>query len=292
MTKLSTVDAIPSVNFHLWEPCNMKCGFCFATFQDVKRQVLPKGHMGRNDCLSVIEKIAEAGFRKINFAGGEPTLCPWLPDLVGRAGELGMTTAVVTNGTGISVEWLETVQEFLGWATLSIDTVDEEKMKVIGRTTRRGPLTEVEYLRIAGLVREFDIRLKVNTVVSSVNWEEDFTGFIAQVRPERWKLLQVLPVRGQNDMQVGKFVVSEDQFGCYVERNRKVEDLGIVVIPESNELMSGSYVMVDPAGRFFDNVDGFHNYSRFILRVGVDEALKDISVVPERFIQRGGRYEW
>ena len=292
MTKLSTVDAIPSVNFHLWEPCNMKCGFCFATFRDVKQQVLPKGHMGRNDCLSAIEKIAEAGFRKINFAGGEPTLCPWLSDLVRRASELGMTTAVVTNGTGISVEWLETVQEFLDWATLSIDTVDEEKMKVIGRTTRRGPLTEVEYLRIAGLVCEFDIRLKVNTVVSSVNWEEDFTGFIAQVRPERWKLFQVLPIRGQNDMQVGKFVVSEDQFGCYVERNRKVEDLGIVVIPESNELMSGSYVMVDPAGRFFDNVDGFHNYSRFILRVGVDEALKDISVVPERFIQRGGRYEW
>ena len=212
--------------------------------------------------------------------------------MIGRAGELGMTTAVVTNGTGISVEWLETVQEFLDWATVSIDTVEEEKMKIIGRTTRRGPLTEAEYLRIAGLVREFDIRLKVNTVVSSVNWEEDFTGFIAQFRPERWKLLQVLPIRGQNDMQVGKFVVSEDQFGCYVERNRKVEDLGIVVIPESNELMSGSYVMVDPAGRFFDNVDGFHNYSRFILRVGVDEALKDISLVPERFIQRGGRYEW
>lgn len=22
---------IPSVNFHLWKPCNMKCNFCFAT---------------------------------------------------------------------------------------------------------------------------------------------------------------------------------------------------------------------------------------------------------------------
>ena len=72
MTNLSAIHTIPSVNFHLWEPCNMKCGFCFATFQDVKRQVLPKGHMGRNDCLSVIEKIAEAGFRKINFAEASP----------------------------------------------------------------------------------------------------------------------------------------------------------------------------------------------------------------------------
>ena len=56
--------------------------------------------------------------------------------------------------------------------------------------------------------------------------------------------------------------------------------------------MSGSYVMIDPAGRFFDNVDGFHNYNRFILKVGVMEALRDISVVPERFVQRGGHYGW
>ena len=36
---------IPSVNFHLWKSCNMKCRFCFATFQDVGRDVLPKGHL-------------------------------------------------------------------------------------------------------------------------------------------------------------------------------------------------------------------------------------------------------
>lgn len=38
------------------------------------------------------------GFRTINFAGGEPTLCPWLPDLLRRAKELNLTTAIVTNG--------------------------------------------------------------------------------------------------------------------------------------------------------------------------------------------------
>ena len=41
-------------------------------------------------------------------------------------------------------------------------------------------------------------------------------------------------------------------------------------MPESNELMRGSYVMVDPAGRFFDNVEGGHTYSRPILEVGVE----------------------
>ena len=69
----------PSVNFHLWEPCNMRCRFCFATFQDVRQSVLPKGHLPREDALRVTEALAEH-FEKITFAGGEPLLCPWLPD--------------------------------------------------------------------------------------------------------------------------------------------------------------------------------------------------------------------
>ena len=73
---------IPSVNFHLWKPCNMKCRFCFATFQDVGQDALPKGHLPREDCLTVVDALAKAGFDKINFAGREPTLCPWLPDLI------------------------------------------------------------------------------------------------------------------------------------------------------------------------------------------------------------------
>ena len=123
---------IPSVNFHLWKPCNMKCRFCFATFQDVGRDVLPKGHLPREGCLSVVDALASAGFVKINFAGGEPTLCTWLPDLIQRAKELGCTTSIVTNGSRISPEWLNCVGDSLDWATLSIDTLDPQKLEELG----------------------------------------------------------------------------------------------------------------------------------------------------------------
>ena len=88
---MSIATKVPSVNYHLWKPCNMKCKFCFATFQDLDPSVLPEGHLGREDCISVVEALAHAGFQKINFAGGEPTLCPWLPDLIMLAKELGLT---------------------------------------------------------------------------------------------------------------------------------------------------------------------------------------------------------
>ena len=62
------------------------------------------------------------------------------------------------------------------------------------------------------------------------------------------------------------------------------------MVPESNDLMTGSYVMVDPHGRFFDNVEGHHTYSDPILDVGIVAALKDVSVDVNLFEQRGGIY--
>ena len=285
---------VPSINYHLWEPCNMKCGFCFATFQDVKREMdLPKGHLSKEECISVVDRIAEFGFEKINFAGGEPTLCPWLPDLIARAKAHEMTTSIVTNGSRITDTWLDALNGSLDWVGLSIDTVDPEKLIHLGRAVGgKIPITETEYLDIIRAIKQRGIRLKINTVVTSITWQEDFTEFIRLAKPERWKLLQALAVKGQNDAFIADFTVAAEEFEAYVQRNRIVEDDGISVTPESNEAMTESYVMVDPAGRFFDNAQGFYRYSTPILRVGVAEALKQVSIDPEQFRQREGEYDW
>lgn len=285
---------VPSVNFHLWEPCNMDCGFCFATFQDVKEEMnLPKGHLPEEKCLLLVDQISEFGFEKINFAGGEPTLCPWLPKLITQAKEHGMTTSIVTNGSRITDQWLDNLNGSLDWIGLSIDTVDPEKSVRIGRAVAgKIPITEERYLDIIGKIKRHGIRLKINTVVNSVNWEEDLTPFIELAKPERWKLFQVLPVKGQNDGHFADFEITTKQFEAYVQRNRIVEDYGINIVPESNEAMTESYVMIDPAGRFFDNSKGFYKYSDPILKVGIEEALKQVSINNERFRQRGGRYDW
>lgn len=285
---------VPSVNFHLWEPCNMRCTFCFATFQDVRKEVdIPKGHLPKEDCLSIVELLAQAGFQKINFAGGEPTLCPWLPDLIFRAKECGMTTSIVTNGSRITDQWLNQIKTNLDWIALSIDTVDPSKLKFLGRAvSAKKPISEQEYLHIAKTVSRSGMRLKINTVVTSETWQEDFTDFIRMARPQRWKILQALPVKGQNDKHISDLMITSAQFAAYVQRNRIVERDGIRVVPENNEMMTESYVMVDPAGRFFDNSRGTYTYSKPILRFGVVNSLKEVSVDSERFFQRGGIYEW
>ena len=91
----------------------MRCKFCFATFQDVKSSILPKGHLSREEALNVVIELAEIKFEKITFAGGEPTLCPWLPELIKKAKEYGMTTMIVTNGSRLTEEFLSANRVFL-----------------------------------------------------------------------------------------------------------------------------------------------------------------------------------
>ena len=283
---------VPSVNFHLWEPCNMKCDFCFARFLDVKADILPKGHMGREDCVRVVELLSEASFDKITFVGGEPTLCPWLPELIRVAKKRGMTTAIVTNGSRVSDEWLDAVDGHLDWVALSVDSVSPDILTRTGRTTRSGPLSERDYLKIAERVKLRGIRLKINTVVTADTLEDDLSGFISAAQPERWKIFQVLPVGGQNDGSVEPYIISQSQFQAYVNRNAAAVDQRITVVAEDNRLMSGSYAMVDPAGRFFDNTMGRHTYSRPIIEAGVAEAIEGVSIDTGVFLQRGGLYDW
>ena len=199
---------------------------------------------------------------------------------------------MVTNGSRTTREWLDGIEGSLDWSALSVASVDSETLLRTGRTTRSGPMSAGDYLHVIGMLRRYGIRIKVNTVVTQSNLEEDLTTLIIEAKPERWKLLQLLPVSGQNDFVVDPYVVSSEEFDRYVESSRRVEQFGINVVPESNDLMTGSYVMVDPAGRFFDNVSGAPSYSRSIVDVGVDEALRDVSVDCGKLLSRDGLYDW
>ncbi len=73
----------------------------------------------------------------------------------------------------------------------------------------------------------------------------------------------------------------------FVHRHRYLNS-----IYESNDLFCGSYVMLDPLGRFFQNSKGFIEYSRSILDVDPIDALAEVGWDRGKFLKRGGIYEW
>lgn len=269
----------------------MSCHFCFATFRDVRETVLPAGHLSAEDAERIVIDLARAGFKKITFAGGEPLLCPWLGELIRTARAAGVTTSLVTNGSLLNRSLMEDFRGVLDWVTISIDSLRASTLQATGRTTRGRAMTEGSYRNLCAELKAEGFRLKINTVVTSINRNEDMADFIIDVHPERWKVFQVLPVQGQNSRRVDPLVISSEQFNGYVERNIRVQKHGIRLLPEDNEAMTGSYAMVDPAGRFFDAVDPRgYTYSEPILRVGVRKAISQIVISREKFLARGGLY--
>ena len=93
---------------------------------------------------------------------------------------------------------------------------------------------------------------------------------------------------GQNDGKVDDFKISKNQFQHFLQTHKKVS----VIIPESNKAIKGSYVMVDPAGRFFENTTGRHLYSKPINNIGVKQALSEVNYDFDKFVKRGGIYKW
>ena len=279
---------IPSVNFHVWAPCNMNCKYCFASFQDEKHNC----PLSKSQALEIVEHLAEIGFEKITFVGGEPTLCPWLSDLLQTAKHCGLTTMITTNGTKLNEQFLIENQHCLDWIGLSIDSLNDSTNIEIGRALHgKTPTTKKEYCQIVDNINKYGYKLKINTVVSQKNCHENLAEFIQYAKPTRWKIFQVLPMKGENDEHIYDFKVSENLFEKFIINNSLAPNL-IQVVPETNDQMKGSYAMVDPAGRFFDNTWGFQKYSRPILEIGARLAIQQMEYSFPKFVNRGGIYSW
>ena len=239
---------IPSVNYHLWNPCNMRCKFCFATFQDAK-VVLPKGHLAKEESLELIREIAAIGFKKITFAGGEPTLCPWISELVKEAKKQGLTTMLVTNGTKLNEDFLSANQGYLDWIILSVDSLDDNANLVSGRAIAgKRTLSVKDYKNTIDNINKYNYRLKINTVVHQFNYKESMLDFIEYAKPERWKVFQVLPMKGENDE-----LISPDSFLPVAHEFGLSSSIDMWVIEHTLQFMAENRAKM-PAHRFAINL--------------------------------------
>jgi radical S-adenosyl methionine domain-containing protein 2 len=283
---MSTTHTFPAatvvVNFHLIKACNLKCRFCFATFRAVH------GNLALSDCRELLRRLRAAGCEKLTFVGGEPTLHPHIAELIAYAHELGLVVGLVTNGALLG-PLLATHAAYIDWVGLSVDSPNPSTQMTLGRG-KEGYIEEMT--AHADSVHALGIRLKLNSVVTRLNYTEDMSMLVRRLRPNRWKVFQVLPIQGQNDGSVEPLTISADQFRQFVANHQHLEAEGLAPIAEDNDAMTSSYAMIDPLGRFFNNGEGRHQYSDPILKVGVTEALDQVGFQVERLIRRGGIYRW
>lgn len=80
-------------------------------------------------------------------------------------------------------------------------------------------------------------------------------------------------------------------FNTFISNHRQFQEENIL-IREHNSEMKDSYVMVDPAGRFYNNKNGMQEYSQSILNNGVEMTYREMNYNYQNFINRKGLYNW
>lgn len=279
---------ITTLNFHLIKACNYSCKFCYATFNDI----IVKG-ISKTEQFEIIQLLAESNkFKKINFAGGEPTLIPHISELIKFAKALGFETSIVTNASKIDFQWVAENSKYLDILALSIDSASDEINRAIGRSQKLITIDVEKLKSIANACHLFGVNLKINTVVCQFNKTDQLVDLINELNPYRWKILQATKVEGQNEEQFDTIKVSSLEFTEYIEINKVKLSLSIKLVKEEDKIIQGSYLMVDMLGRFFDSTQMKHNYSDSIFKIGVEKALKHISIDEDKFKLREGNYSF
>lgn len=281
------------INYHVTEICNYSCQFCYAKW-DHPNEI----HTQADNAELMLEKLADYFFNKagnkvkrelpyksvrINFAGGEPLILKKrFSQLIVKAKALGFNLSLITNGHYLTNTFIDNYGALFSMIGISFDSQFSDARKNIGRVDRKGKsFDEVDLINTVARLRHVNpsITLKVNTVVNRLNYQESFTALMTEIKPDKWKVFQVLPVLNSH------LLVTDEQFSEFVHHHAQLK--GVMVV-EDNDAMTNSYLMINPQGRFYQNSeteDGY-KYGELILDVSVDQALTVCEINWETFSSR------
>ena len=272
-----------SINYHITEKCNYRCKFCFARYRNHNKE------LSLNESLKLIGILADNGCKKINFAGGEPTLINYLPELITHSKDFGLFVSMISNGTGINRKFMKKCSKNLDLIGLSIDSLNNYIEVRLGRTLKfkSKNYSHVNLIKQKiALIKDFGIPIKINSIVNPLNWDEDLSKFIQNINPIRWKVFEVHYLKGINDMFFTEFAnLKPWQFQSFIKMHKQLDP-----VYESSKMILDSYCMITPDGSFYQDTNHQHHYSQSILDIGIIEAFQQIDFLENKYRERDGEY--
>ncbi len=125
MANSSPTGVAPVLQVHPTRLCNIACAHCYSASGPTVREELPLELL--SNCL---EAAAGLGYRQLAVSGGEPLLYGPLPELLGRARELGMLVTVTSNGMLLTPRRWEPLAGLVDVLAISVDGTPEEHDRI------------------------------------------------------------------------------------------------------------------------------------------------------------------
>ncbi|HUS65252.1 MAG TPA: radical SAM protein [Kofleriaceae bacterium] len=150
------LDGFDTIFVELLGQCNEQCIHCYAESAPTVTDALE-----RDVVFRVIDDAASAGFRRIQFTGGDPLLCDFLPEAAARAAATGRfkSIEIYTNGLALQDRLLDALAPSRPSFAFSFYSIDPDVHDRITRTpgSQRRTLAAIDRVVARGL----DVRVAI-----------------------------------------------------------------------------------------------------------------------------------
>lgn len=254
------------INLHFIDKCNFKCRHCF-----VKKE---GREISLNNLKIIIDKIKKYFDDnkidgRINLAGGEPLLSKNIDEIIQYIHTQNIKVSIITNGYYLNEAFIEKHKDRLWCVGISVDSLKDNTNLLIGRCEGKKTLSIEKLIDICKLIKNHKIKLKINTCLTKMNVTEDFTCFLEQVRPDRFKVLEMLC--DSKDFVNLQNVATAQQIQQFKDRHTKY-----ITVVETKEELVNSYLIVDSEGNLTTN--NLHKSKKSLLTDSLDNILTKLEI--------------
>ena len=195
---------------------------------------------------------------EINIAGGEPFCHPQLDKIIHMIHENNLRCSIISNGSLLSTDWIKRNISKLTTFGFSIDSIQPETMRKIGRCSKNEQTLNIEDIcSYVNLMRKENplIKIKVNSVLSKLTDKTlPHKFFRNKLKVDRWKILRAKTF-SKNSFSNKDIVLMDDEWQEILVNNNIINEnnktnFPYIVIEES---LISSYFIVDPEGNLLDN---------------------------------------
>jgi radical S-adenosyl methionine domain-containing protein 2 len=247
-----------------------------------------------DDAKRVIDSIEEY-FReaqvknsRINLAGGEPLIYPYIDEIIDYISSKGIKVSMITNGSLLTEERVEKWKGKVETIGISIDAKSKETNEKIGRCTKNGTLDLTRLKGVCDKIHKLGIKLKINTVISKVNINEDLLSIYKDLKPDKIKYLCVHIIENKNS-QMKSALPSKEDFDKFIETNLYNKNCQVVV--ENSGYMTNSYFMINPQGQVYMNDNGIEKLYGSCLETPLIKIYDSVPLYEDKFEERYERRE-
>lgn len=260
------LEMLDVVDWRITSQCNCSCEFCYAS---ENRKAL-----SNEDIMKIAEKICAIGVRYVCVSGGEPLLCPALPEVIKYFYEHGVKVFLSTNGS-LYLERVDKIEPYIHKLSLPLDGYDAKSNTCGGRP--EWAFDKVKEILDFYASSQSDLFIKVSTVLVKGNCNkahlDKMRALLQKYNISQWKIYELVPEGRGADNYCELSVDYEKVVNDFIE-NTSENKFKITFVPES--IRNSAYFIILSDGDVMVPAKAQNGYDEHVLGNILVDSIDDL----------------